>query len=126
MLPRAIAAACFSLALPGLAAAECSTRGMAGEWLLTSDLDVACRIAVAADGGFATSRCNTGAEYAGRLAADDRCAVDLVLARKDGVRLDTLRGIGWLAFDRSRVDGYYIEPGAGAIGLSLIRQSDTN
>lgn len=122
MLSRAVAAGLVCLALPGLAAADCAPGGMAGDWLLTSDLDIACPIAVDAGGAFTSERCRgTGAAYAGRLAADDHCAVELVLARSEGGRVDTLRGVGTMAIDLSRIDGYYIEPGVGAVGFSAVR-----
>ncbi len=111
------------LALPGLAAAECAPARIAGDWLLLSDWDLACRIAVDAEGAFTSTRNCRGsaASYSGRLTAAADCAVDLSFSREEGGRLERLRGTGWLAADQSRIDGYYIEPGAGAVGLSLLR-----
>lgn len=121
---RAVATAFAMLALPGLASAECATPTIAGDWLLLSDWDLACRIAVDAEGAFATRTCrDTAAAYSGRLTAAADCSVDLTFSRENGGRRDKLRGIGWLAADASRIDGYYIEPGAGAVGLSFVRLS---
>jgi hypothetical protein len=121
MGPRAIATVFALLALPGPAFAECATRTIAGDWLLLSDWDLACRISIDAEGAFATRSCRDTAAYSGRLTAAADCSVDLTFSRDDAGRPDTLRGIGWLAADQSRIDGYYMEPGAGAVGLSLVR-----
>jgi hypothetical protein len=123
MRRSAIATVLAMLALPGPAFAECATPRIAGHWLLFSDWDHACRISVDAAGAFATTSCRgTVAAYSGRLSAAADCAVDLTFSREDGGRLDTLRGVGRLAIDQSRIDGYYVEPDAGAVGLSMIRE----